>query len=461
MPIPKLLLNMGVPMIFSMMLQAVYNIVDSAFVANMKDTGQDAANALTLVFPLQMLMIAFSIGTGVGMNALVSKSLGQHNPQKAGKAAGNAFFLAIVMYLIFVIFGLIGVKPYVLSQASAETSAQTLGMAVSYLRICCMLSLGSTCYAMAEKLLQAAGYSLYSTIAQIAGAVTNIILDPIMIYGLLGCPEMGVKGAAYATVIGQFVSAGVGLLFHFRINKEVRISLNDCKPDGQIIKEIYQIGLPAIIAQALTSVMTYGLNIILVRFSVPMQTAYGMYYKIQQFILFAAFGLRDAITPIISFNHGLGSRERIREGMKYGLLYTGIIMLAGTIGAECSAQWFAHLFSMTGETEKLFISAMRWISLSFVFAGANVAFQGIYQALDGGFESLIISLSRQLVMIFPFVLLFAHIAKQNPNQTWLVWTAFPITEGLTMIIGIILLKKLYQKKVSILTGKILPEPARA
>ena len=461
MPVPKLLLNMGVPMMLSMVLQAVYNIVDSAFVSNMKNTGAEAANALTLVFPLQMLMVAFGIGTGVGMNALVSKSLGQKNAQKAGKAAGNAFFLAGVMYLIFVIFGLTGVKAYVLSQASAETSALTIEMAVSYLQICCICSFGIVSFSIAEKLLQAAGNSLYSTIAQIAGAVVNIILDPIMIYGLLGCPELGVKGAAYATVIGQIVSAGLGIFFHFKVNREIENSLSYLKPDMQIIKEIYQIGLPAIIAQALMSFMTYGLNMILVRISVPMQTAYGMYYKIQQFVLFAAFGLRDAITPIIAFNHGAGSRKRIQDGMKYGLLYTGIIMLAGTMIAECSAGAFAHLFGMSGTTETLFISAMHVISFSFLFAGMNIAFQGIYQALDGGFESLVISLSRQLVIIFPFILLFAKIARQNPEKTWLVWSAFLIAELVTSIIGAVLLKKIYHKKVANLNAKLLPEPARA
>ncbi len=461
MPVPKLLRSMGLPIILSMMLQAVYNIVDSAFVANMKETGAEASNALTLVFPMQMLMVAFGIGTGVGMNALVSKSLGQHDLKKAAKAAGNAFFLAGMMFLLFLLFGLIGVKSYVMSQASPETSALTLEMAVSYLQICCICSIGILGFSISEKLLQAAGHSGYSTIAQIAGAITNIILDPIMIYGLLGCPELGVKGAAYATVIGQLVSAGLGFIFHFRVNQEIQISADDCKPDIKIIQEIYRIGLPAIIAQALMSLMTYGLNIILVKISVPMQTAYGMYYKIQQFVLFAAFGLRDAITPVISYNHGLGSQSRIREGIKYGLIYTSILMLIGTIGAESTAIWFSQLFSMTGETKTLFIHAMHWISLSFVFAGANITFQGIYQALDGGFESLIISLCRQLMIIFPLVLIFAHMAEANPNQKFLVWVAFPIAEALTMIIGIILLKKLYHKKVSTLSGKRLPEPAKA
>jgi len=461
MPVPKLLLNMGAPMILSMVLQAVYNIADSAFVSNMKGTGAEASNALTLVFPAQMLMVAFGIGTGVGMNALVSKCLGQKNSEKAGKTAGNAFFLAGMMYLLFVLFGIFGVKSYVMSQASAETSALTLEMSVSYLRICCICSFGIVLFSIAEKLLQSAGNSLYSTIAQIAGAVVNMILDPIMIYGWLGCPELGVKGAGIATVIGQVVSAGLGIFFHFRINKQIPNSVAYLKPDLQIIKEIYQIGLPAIIAQALMSLMTYGLNIILVKISVPMQTAYGMYYKIQQFVLFMAFGLRDAITPVIAFSHGAGNKNRIRDGVKFGLIYTGILMLAGTLTTELSAGAFANLFSMNGETASLFISAMHVISLSFLFAGMNITFQGIYQALDGGLESLVISLLRQLVIIFPFILLFAHIAKQNPGRTWLVWTAFLIAELGTTVAGAVLLKRIYQKKVSNLDNHILPEPVQA
>ena len=460
MPVPKLLRNMGTPMILSMVLQAVYNIVDSAFVSNMKETGADAANALTLVFPAQMLMVAFGIGTGVGMNALVSKCLGRKDSEKAGKTAGNAFFLAGVMFVLFVLFGIFGVRPYVLSQASAETSALTLEMSVSYLRICCICSFGIVLFSIAEKLLQAVGNSLYSTIAQIAGAVVNMILDPIMIYGLLGCPELGVKGAATATVIGQIVSAGLGIFFHFQMNKQIKNSVLYLKPDLQIIREIYQIGLPAIIAQALMSFMTYGLNIILVKISVPMQTAYGMYYKIQQFVLFMAFGLRDAITPVIAFSHGAGNKNRIRDGVKFGLLYTGILMLAGTFMAELSAGAFAHLFSMDGETAELFISAMHLISLSFLFAGINIALQGIYQALDGGIESLVISLLRQLVIIFPFILLFAHIAKQNSGRTWLVWTAFLIAEFSTAIVGMFLLKRIYKNKVANLDNHILPEPAQ-
>ncbi|MBQ4464712.1 MAG: MATE family efflux transporter [Oscillospiraceae bacterium] len=446
-PVKRLMLGMGTPMILSMMLQAVYNIVDTAFVSNMSEGADEAMNALTLVFPMQMLMVAIAIGTGVGVNALTARSLGQKDPAKAGRTAGNAFFLGGVMFVVFVLFGLFGVNAYVTSQATAETSELTLQMAEQYLRICCILSFGIVGFSITEKLLQATGRSLFSTIAQIAGAVTNMILDPIMIYGLLGCPKLGVSGAAWATVIGQIVSMIVGMFFHLGKNKDIRFRLADCKPDFRIIHEIYTIGLPAIIAQALMSVMTYGLNILLGRISVPMQSAYGMYFKIQQFVLFAAFGLRDAITPILAFSFGAGNRVRIRETIRYGLLFTEIIMAAGLLLIEVFAKPFAGIFGVSADTLSLFISAMRVISLSFLFAGANIALQGIYQALGGGIESLVISLLRQLVLIFPLTLLFMAIAGSSAGMRWLIWLAFPITEGATMLVGIYLLKSLYRKRV--------------
>lgn len=446
-PVKRLMLSMGTPIVLSMLMQALYNIVDSAFVSNMKENGEAALNALTLSFPLQMLMVAIGIGTGVGANALLSKSLGQGDKEKVNRTAGNAIFLGIVIFIVFVLFGIFGVKMYISSQTSNELIA---GMAVDYLRINMVISFGLVFFNIFEKLLQAAGHSTYSTIAQIAGAVTNIVLDPIMIYGWLGLPKMGVKGAAYATVIGQIVSFLLALLFHVKVSKNISNHPRYWKPSGKIMKEIYVIGLPAIIAQALMSVMTYGLNIILGGISESMVTAYGLYYKIQQFVLFAAFGLRDAITPIVSFNHGMGNRQRIRDGIKYGMIYTLIVMLVGLIVVEILAGMFSDAFGLSGDTEAYFLCAVRMISFSFLFAGANVAFQGIFQALDGGLESLIVSLCRQLVFIFPFAIVFAHITKTSPDKSWLVWTTFLIAETLSLIIACILFKRIYRKKVQVL-----------
>lgn len=444
-PIPKLMLTMGIPMVLSMMLQAAYNIVDSAFVGGMQEHGEVALNALTLAFPVQMLMVAISIGTGVGMGAILSMRLGQGDREKASETAGNGISLAAVICVIFVLFGVFGARAYVESQTQNALAAQ---MAVTYLRICCICSVGIVFFSIFEKLLQATGNSLYSTIAQIAGAVTNIILDPIMIYGLFGVPEMGVAGAAYATVIGQIVSFVLALLFHLIKNREIQNGLRYMKPELSLVREIYAIGLPAIIAQALMSVMTYGLNLILGAVGEAAVTAYGLYYKVQQFILFAAFGLRDAITPIVSFNYGKRDRERVQDGIKYGMLYTLLIMAAGTVFLETCAGVFAGLFGLSGETREMCISAMRVISLSFLFAGANVAFQGVFQALESGLESLIISVCRQMLFVLPTAYFFSLTARENPDQIWLVWSAFILAEAASCAIACGFMRRIYRKKVA-------------
>lgn len=444
MKVNKLMLKMGVPMILSMVLQAVYNIVDSAFLSNMNKNGEAALNALTLAFPVQMMMVAIAIGTGVGMNALLSKNLGSGNLKKASKVAGNTIFLGAIIYLVFLLFGIFGADFYVATQTNNELIKN---MAVEYLRICCILSVGIVFFSIFEKMLQATGRSIYSTIAQILGAVTNIILDPILIYGLLGLPEMAVAGAAYATVIGQLVSFVSAIIFHVKFNTEISGVIKNVKPSGIIIKEIYMIGLPAIIAQALMSFMTYGLNIILVRISESAVTAYGLYYKIQQFILFAAFGLRDAITPIVSFNHGMKSKQRVRGGIKYGMEYTLVIMVVGTVILEIFYNPFAKIFGLSGITQQLCISAIRVISISFVFAGVNIAFQGIFQALEGGIESLFISICRQFLFVLPVAWGFSLIAIKNISYIWLVWMTFPIAEAVSCVIACILMKRIDKKKI--------------
>ena len=405
MPVNKLMLTLGAPMIISMVLQAVYNIVDSAFVSNMQGTGEMALNALTLAFPIQMLMVAVSIGTGVGTNALLSRCLGMGDSKKAARVGGNAMLLAIIIYVLCLIFGIFGVGVYIGTQT---TNSQIYDMATDYLSICSVISMGIVFFSIFEKMLQATGLSLYSTVAQITGAVINIILDPIMIYGLFGLPQMGVKGAAYATVIGQ-------------------------------------------IAQALMSAMTYGFNIKLVRIDEAMVTAYGLFYKIQQFILFAAFGLRDAITPIISFNHGKGDKERVKDGIKYGMLYTFIIMVIGIALLEIFALPFSAVFGLSGTTQSLCVSAMRIIAVSFIFAGANIAYQGIFQALQSGIESLIISVCRQILFVLPVAWGFSFLAIQSMDNAWLVWLTFPISEIISAIIGTIFMISINKKKVNTLS----------
>ena len=408
MPVGKLMVQMGIPMILSMALQAVYNIVDSAFVGNMKTGSESALNALTLVFPIQMLMVAVGIGTGVGTNALLARTLGQGNRKKAGMIAGNSLFLGAVIYLICLLFGIFGVKAYISSQT---IDPEVLEMAVSYLKICCVVSFGIIYFSLFEKLLQATGRSLYST-------------------------------------IGQVVSAGLLLIFHLRLNQEFEHGMKLMKPNGSIIREIYAVGLPAIIAQALMSIMVYAMNLIL-KFSPSAQTAYGLFYKVQQFVLFLAFGLRDAITPILAFGYGMRSRKRIREGIKYGILYTVILMVFGIFVTEGFPESFATLFN-AGQSREYFIGAMRVISISFLFAGINVAYQGIYQALNRGLESLVISLLRQLVIILPLAGIFSIFVRNGQADLTLIWWSFPITEALSCLVGYVFLKKITKTTVEVL-----------
>lgn len=443
-PVPRLMLSMGIPMILSMMLQAFYNIVDSAFVSNMAQDGEAALTALTLAFPVQMLLVALGVGTGVGANALLSRTLGEGNREKVNRVAGNAEFLSFIICIASIVFGIIGVRAYVQSQSN---NTLVIDMAISYLRICCCIPFGMVFFSCFEKLLQATGKSLFSTIAQIAGAVTNIILDPILIYGLLGCPAFGVRGAAYATVIGQIVSCVVALAFHLAVNKEITNGLRYIKPSKRLIQQIYTIGLPAIIAQALMSVMTYGLNLILGTVSENAVTAYGLYYKIQQFLLFAAFGLRDAITPIVSFNYGMRDKQRVNAGIKYGMLYTLIIMLFGTLALELFASPLSSIFGLSGETEQLCIYAIRIISLSLIFAGANVAFQGIFQALRSGMESLVISLCRQLIFVLPVAWLLARLGLRAEMPS-LVWWTFLFAEVVSAAIAYVFMRRIRKTKIA-------------
>lgn len=442
MPVYKLMIQMGIPMILSMALQAVYNIVDSAFVGNMKEGSESALNALTLVFPVQMLMVAIAIGTGVGTNALLARTLGQGDSKKAAMVAGNSLFLGVIIYVICFLFGIVGVNAYISSQTA---NPEVLSMGTSYLKICCVLSFGIVFFSLFEKLLQATGRSLYSTIGQVAGAVINIILDPIMIYGIGPVPKMGVEGAAYATVIGQIASAVLLFVFHIKLNKEFEHGFKYMKPDGKIIKEIYAIGLPAIIAQALMSIMVYVMNLIL-KFDASAQTAYGLFYKVQQFVLFLAFGLRDAITPILAFAYGMRSKKRIQDGMKYGIIFTIGLMILGIFITEVFSGQFAALFN-AGSSREYFVGAMRIISISFLFAGINVAYQGIYQALDGGMESLVISLLRQMIIILPLAEIFSVLVKNGQAGVSLIWWAFPITEFAACLLGCVFLRRIRKNKV--------------
>lgn len=440
-PVGSLILKMGIPMILSMMLQAFYNIVDSYFVSSMEGVGDAAVNALTLAFPIQALMVALAIGTGVGVNSLLSKFLGMGDRKTASRIAGNAVFLSVCTYILFLIFGLFFVDAYISSQTS-DPIIQEMGC--SYLKICTVLSFGSVIYMIYEKLLQGTGKTVLSTIAQVSGAITNIILDPIMIFGMFGCPALGIAGAAYATVIGQVVSLVLGMIFHHTKNKEIETKAEYLVPDKEIITAIYRVGIPAIIMQALMSVMTYCINIIFVRVSGSVVTAYGIYFKIQQFVFFAAFGLNNAIIPIVAFNYGMRDRARISKAIRCGLLYNAIIMLAGAILLQVFGKQIIGIFDVSTEVKELSIQAVRIVTLGYIFVGANVIFQGIFQALGEGIKSLVISAIRLIIVVLPLAYFFTTL----PNAQNIVWAAFPIAEACGLVVSILFMSRVSKNKLS-------------
>ena len=440
-PVGSLILKMGIPMILSMMLQAFYNIVDSYFVSSMEGVGDAAVNALTLAFPIQALMVALAIGTGVGVNSLLSKFLGMGDRKTASRIAGNAVFLSVCTYILFLIFGLFFVDAYISSQTS-DPIIQEMGC--SYLKICTVLSFGSVIYMIYEKLLQGTGKTVLSTIAQVSGAITNIILDPIMIFGMFGCPALGIAGAAYATVIGQVVSLVLGMIFHHTKNKEIETKAEYLVPDKEIITAIYRVGIPAIIMQALMSVMTYCVNIIFVRVSGSVVTAYGIYFKIQQFVFFAAFGLNNAIIPIVAFNYGMRDRARISKAIRCGLLYNAIIMLAGAVLLQVFGKQIIGIFDVSTEVKELSIQAVRIVTLGYIFVGANVIFQGIFQALGEGIKSLVISAIRLIIVVLPLAYFFTTL----PNAQNIIWAAFPIAEACGLVVSILFMSRVSKNKLS-------------
>ena len=446
-PMKKLFWKMGLPMIVSMVLQALYNVVDSVFVANMGADGALANQALTIAFPIQILIIAVGVGTGVGLNTLLSKSLGEKNNEKVNKIAGNGIFLSICIYAIFLLFGAFGSKWFI--SLFAGGNEQVISMGTTYLQICCCLSLGSIGYTVYERFLQSTGKTMLSTISQISGALTNIVLDYIFIYPC----NMGVAGAAWATIIGQFVSLAVAMVFHYTLNKEINGNIKYIKPDLKLIKGIYNIGISAAIMQALLSVMMAGVNAILGQAHADptiLVGSFGIYYKIQQIALFSAFGLSNTIISILSFNYGMKDKERVDDCIKYGILDTFIVTLISTVVFEIFANPLSKLFGLSGgsttEIIDICATAIRIASLGYVFMGFSVAVQGVLQSLRYALRPLIISLLRLVIFVFPIAYLFTL----SDNVTTIVWWTFPIAEVATAIISAFILKKSYKEKIETL-----------
>ncbi|MDO4283040.1 MAG: MATE family efflux transporter [Clostridia bacterium] len=443
-PMKKLFWKMGLPMIISMVLQALYNVVDSIFVANMGESGAIANQALTLAFPIQILIIAIGVGTGVGLNALLSKSLGEKNHEKVNKVAGNGIFLSICIFIVFLLFGAFGSEWFISLFAGGNSEVISLG--TTYLQICCCFSLGAIGYTVYERFLQSTGKTMLSTIAQISGAVVNIVLDYVFIYPC----HMGVAGAAWATIIGQFVSLILAMIFHYILNKEINGNLKYMKPEFGLIKGIYKIGISAAIMQALLSVMMAGMNAILgLSHADPtiLVGSFGIYYKIQQIALFSAFGLSNTIISILSFNYGMKDKERINDCIKYGIIDTFIVTLILTLLFELFAKPLANLFGLTGGSTTEIITicaiALRIASIGYIFMGFSVAVQGILQSLGYALRPLLISLLRLVVFVFPIAYLFTL----SDNVTNIVWWTFPIAEALTAIISVFILKKSYHEKI--------------
>lgn len=447
--IKSLFWKIGFPMMISMILQALYNVVDSLFVANIKGIGALANEALTYAFPVQILIIAIGVGTGVGLNALLSKSLGEKNKEKVNQVAGNGIFLSLVIYLVFLLFGLFGSKWFI---SLFTDNAPVIEMGSEYLMICSTLSFGSIGFTIYERFLQATGKTMYSTIAQISGAVVNIVFDYVFIFPL----NMGVAGAAWATVLGQFVSLAIAMIFHYTKNKEVDGNLKYIKPRKDIIKGIYSIGFSAFLMQGLLSIMMAGMNVILGSSNANptiLVGAFGIYYKIQQIALFSCFGLSNTIITVLSFNYGMKDKNRSKDCIKYGIIDTFIVTVIITVLFEIIAKPLSQLFALSGGSTAELIdvckNAIRIASIGYVFMGFTVAIQGVLQALRYAFNPFFTALCRLVVFVFPIAYLFTL----SSNVVSIVWWTFPIAEFLTAIISFFILKNIIKTKIDTMQWK--------
>lgn len=442
--IKKLVWKIGLPMIISMVLQALYNVVDSIFVANIPSIGKLANEALTYAFPIQILIIAVGVGTGVGLNALLSKSLGENDKEKVSRVAGNGIFLAIVLYLVFLLFGLFGSRWFISLFSKNE---DVISMGSQYLMICSCLSIGAIGFAIYERFLQATGKSHFSTISQISGALINIVFDYVFIFPL----NLGVAGAAWATIFGQIVSLVIAMLLHYFKNKEIDGNLKYIKPDLTTIKGIYQIGISAALMQGLLSIMMAGMNFILGLANVDSSLlvgSFGIYYKIQQIALFSCFGLSNTIITILSFNYGMKDKKRSMDVIKYGIIDTLIVSGIITILFEAIANPLSMLFALSeGSSSELVTiceKATRIASIGYIFMGFTVAVQGVLQALRYALKPLFTALLRLVVFVFPIAYLFTL----SPNVTDIVWWSFPIAEFLTAIVSFFILLDAIKKKIN-------------
>lgn len=431
MPIPKLLITMSLPIVLSMLVQALYNIVDSIFVAQINE---NALTAVSLAFPVQNLMIAISAGTGVGINALLSRNLGEKKYEDANLAARNGIFLAIVSSIIMALIGIFGSRPFFLMQTK---DPQIVSYGTQYMTIITVVSIGIFMQITFERLLQATGRTIYTMITQGLGAIINIILDPILIFGLFGFPRMEVAGAALATVTGQVIAVFLSLYYNIKKNPEININMKGFRPNKRVISYIYQVGIPSIIMQSIGSVMVFGMNKILLLFSSTAAAVFGVYFKLQSFIFMPIFGLNNGMIPIIAYNYGSRQKKRILSTIK---LSVGIAIFIMCIGFFLFQAFPAQLLSFFDASEHMLeigVPALRIISLSFIFAGYCIIIGSVFQALGNGMYSLVVSVARQLLVILPVAYLFAMIFGLH-----MVWWAIPIAEIVSVLLSMFLFRRI-------------------
>ncbi len=436
MPVSKLLFTMSLPMMISMLVQALYNIIDSIFVAQISEA---ALTAVSLAFPIQNLMIAVSAGTCVGVNALLSRSLGEGRRDLANLAAVNGVFLAFVSYAVFAIMGLTLSRFYFSSQTS---NPEIIELGVQYMTICTVLGFGIFGEMMFERIIQSTGRTIYNMYSQGTGAILNIIFDPILIFGLFGAPEMGIQGAALATVFGQIVAMLMSLLFNKKKNPDVTLSFKGFHPHGATIRTIYAVGVPSTIMQSIGSLMLLGMNRILIGFSETAVSVLGVYFKLQSFIFMPIFGLNNGMIPIIAYNFGARNKKRIMDTIKLSIFSAVAIMLVGLAVFQLFPKQLLLLFNASDHMLEIGIPALRTISLSFLFAGYCIIVGSVFQALGNGVYSLIVSVIRQLIGILPLALLFAVLFGLNA-----VWLSFPLAELLSVTFSTILFIRIYKLKV--------------
>lgn len=435
MQIDKLLLSMSVPIMISMLVQALYNIIDSMFVAKVSEY---ALRAVSLAFPIQMLMIAVAAGTSVGINAFISKSLGEKNNELANLVAKNGVFIQLCSFVLFAFIGIFVSGPFFASQTDI-IEVQQYGK--SYLTICCVMSFGIFMQMTFERILQSTGRSFHTMITQMVGAIINIILDPILIFGLFGFPRMEVAGAAVATVSGQIVAAILAIIFNIKYNKDIHFHFKGFKPDLKIIKQIYKVGAPSIVVQAIGSVMTYGMNLILASFGAA-QTVFGIYFKLQSFIFMPVFGLNSGMIPIIAYNYGAGKKDRVIRTMKSSIKFAVGIMCIGLLVMQLFPDKLIGLFNPTSELLEIGVPALRTISISFMFAGFCIVVGSVFQALGNGVYSMIVSIARQLCVLLPVAYLLSLTGNLH-----LIWFAFPIAEIMSVCMSSFFLKKIKREVI--------------